>query len=138
MKRLTIIILMLTALAAATGCGPGRSEIYRKYASQPGLTVAEVRGFALCDSVLVDVVLVEADDDEAWQQLTKTLDIRTDEGSTSWLADPADPTVRTAWTGHPVLRVVASPGRHTVGFYSIDSEVQYDALVDYQLNNMAI
>lgn len=138
MKRLTIIILMLTALATTVGCGSGRSEIYKKYASQPGLTVAEVRGFALSDSVLVDVVLVETDDEEAWRQLAQALDIRIDEGSTSWLADPADPAARTTWTGTPVLRVVASHNRRTVGFYSINSEVQYDALIDYQLNNMKI
>ncbi len=140
MKRLTIIILMLTALTVAVGCGSGQSgqpcEIYKKYASQPGLTVAEVRDFALCDSVRVNVVLVEADDNEAWQQLTQSLDIRIDEGSTSWLADPADPAVRTAWTGSPALRIVASHSRHAIGFYSIENDVQYDALIDYQLREL--
>ena len=139
MKRLLTIMLIVASLAATVGCGtrggkhPG--EIYRRYASQPGLTVAEVCGFALCDTVAVDVVLVEAESDDAWRQLATELDIRSDEGSTSWLATAGSPAERTSWTGCPVVRVVASPDRRTVAFYTIEGEVQFDALIDYQINN---
>lgn len=128
-------------LALLCGCSsepdgmPG--EVYAKYASTPGLAVAQVSGFELCDSVSVEVVLVVADNDDAWQSLAAELDIRTDEGSTSWLADTADAALRTVWDGRPVLRVVASPARRTVALYRLDSETQYDALIDYQLNQSA-
>lgn len=130
-------MLTLMALMAATGCTSGHpGELYQRYASQPGLTVAEVCSFALCDTVEVDVVLVEAESEEAWQQLAEELGVRDDDGSTSWLATTADPSVRVQWADEPVLRVVASPSRRTVGFYTIADEAQYDALIDYQLNNM--
>jgi hypothetical protein len=31
------------------------------------------------------------------------------------------------------MRVIASLDRHTIGFYRLDTEAQYDALIDYQL-----
>ena len=52
----------------------------------------------------------------------------------SWLASPTNPVQRVKWTGKPVLRVIASHKRHTIGIYRIDNELQYEALIDYQLN----
>ena len=102
----------------------------------PGLAVAQVTDFELCDTVSVDVVMLVADNDSAWQQIVAEFDIRIDSGSTSWLAPIDHPSVRTSWDSNPVLRVVALPERRTVGIYRIDNEEQYDALLDYQLNNL--
>ena len=38
--------------------------------------------------------------------------------------------------GSPVMRVIASHDKQTIGFYHIDNEAQYDALIDYQLENI--
>ena len=92
--------------------------------------------FELCDTVSVDVVMLVADNDSAWQQIVAEFDIRIDSGSTSWLAPIDQPATRTSWDNSPVLRVVALPERRTVGIYRIGNEVQYDALLDYQLNNL--
>lgn len=130
-KKLYIFILMLLpALSFA------QNEVYKRYSPQQDLTVAQVSGFALNDSVRVDVVLVVADDNAAWERVKKELDIRGDSGSTSWLGEFTDPAKRTGWNGRTVLRVVASHARRTVAFYRIDSERQYDALLDYQLRKM--
>lgn len=141
MKTRTIIplwvLLATLAFAACSSDGdvkPG--ALYQKYAAHPGLTVAQVSDFALCDSVKTDVVLLVADDEESWLQLKEELDIRGDEGSVSWLGDMEAPARRMQWDGQPVLRVIASHHRHSVGLYRIDNEAQYDALMDYQLNNI--
>lgn len=139
MKKILLIIALVPLVFVGCTVEPAEqpSELYAKYAPHEGLTVAQVSGFRLNDTVSVDVVLLQADDEAAWQRLAAELGVRpADEGSASWLAEPDSPAVRTAWTGEPVLRVVASPARRTVGLYRLESEVQYDALIDYQLNRM--
>ena len=131
MKRLIIILMMLLPIAALS-----QNELYKRYASRQELTVAQVSGFKLSESERVDVVLIVADDDAAWQRLTKELNIKGEEGSVSWLGDIKNPAQRVKWTGAPVLRVVASHTRRTVALYRVNTEAQYDALLDYQLNNM--
>ena len=131
MKKILIILILLLPVAMMA-----QSELYKRYASRQDLTVAQVSGFKLNDSVRVDVVLVVADNERAWQQLKKELDIRGEEGVTSWLGEMKQPSKRTRWNGRPLLRVVASHTRHAVGFYRLDTEKQYDALLDYQMNKM--
>ena len=131
MKRLLIILMMLLPIAAMS-----QSELYKRYASRQELTVAQVSGFKLNESERVDVVIVVADDEAAWQKLTQELNIKGEDGVVSWLGDSKKPEQRVKWTGAPVLRVVASHARRTVAFYRLNTEAQYDALIDYQLNNM--
>ena len=131
MKRLIIILMLLLPIAAMS-----QSELYKRYASRQDVTAAQVSGFKLNDSVRVDVVLVVADNDASWQRLKKELDIRGKEGVNSWLGDVQQPSQRMAWNGKPLLRVIASHTRRTVGFYRINTEAQYDAIVDYQLRKM--
>lgn len=131
MKRLLIILMMLLPIAAMA-----QNDLYKRYASRQELTVAQVSGFKLSESQRVDVVLVVADDETAWQKLAKELNIKGEGGVVSWLGDPRNPAQRVKWTGSSVLRVVASHARRTVAFYRVNTEAQYDALLDYQLNNM--
>lgn len=131
MKRLLIFLILLLPIVAMA-----QSELYKHYASRQGLTVAQVNGFKLNDAVRVDVVLVVADNESAWNQLKVELDIRGDEGVNSWLGELKQPAKRTRWNGKTVLRVIASHARRTVGFYRINTEEQYDALLDYQLEKM--
>ena len=131
MKRLIIILMMLLPIAAMA-----QNDLYKRYASRQELNVAQVSGFKLSESQRVDVVLVVADNEAAWQKLTKELNIKGDDGVVSWLGDPKNPAQRVKWTGTTVLRVVASHARRTVAFYRVNTEAQYDALLDYQLNNM--
>ena len=131
MKRLLFILMMLLPVVAMS-----QSELYKQYASRQELTVAQVSGFKLNETERVDVVLVVADDEAAWQKLTKELNIKGEDGVVSWLGDIKKPAQRVKWTGAPILRVVASHSRRTLAFYRINTEAQYDALIDYQLNNM--
>jgi hypothetical protein len=131
MKKLLILLMLLLPIAVMS-----QSALYKQYASRQELTVAQVNGFKLNESQRVDVVLIVADDEAAWKQLAKELNIKEEEGSVSWLGDSKNPAQRVKWTGVPVLRVVASHARRTVAFYRIATEAQYDALLDYQLNNM--
>ena len=112
----------------------GQSRLYQHYAGRQHLTVAQVSGFRLADSVRVDVVLVVADDETAWQGLMQEYDIRSDEGTTSWLGEVNNPAKRTRWTGRPVCKVVASHNRRTLAFYQLKSTAEYEALLNYQLN----
>ena len=136
MKRLLLIVLL--PLALLTGCSHEKKEysasaLYQHYAERQNLKVAQVEQFSLSDSVSVEVILMEADDENAWQQLKEEFNIQGDEGTVSWLGDSDNPALRTQWTGNPVMRVIASYSRRTIGFYRIETEAQYDALIDYQL-----
>jgi hypothetical protein len=125
---LTLMLLLLPVAAMSQG------SLYKQYAQRSDLKVGEVDGFKLNDSVRVDVVMLQAEDDAAWQRLCAEFDIRGTQTSVSWLASPTNPVQRVKWTGKPVLRVIASHKRHTIGIYRIDNELQYEALIDYQLN----
>ena len=110
--------------------------LYKRYAQRPALNVAEVCGFNLNDSVQVDVVLLQAETDDAWRQLADELGVKDTAGSTSWLGETEEPSLRTTWNGQPLLRVIASPEKKAVGFYRLENEQQYDALLDYQINKL--
>lgn len=127
-KIVTLLLLMLPLMVAA------QSRLYEHYASRQGLKVAQVSGFRLTDSVRVDVVLVVAEDDAEWQALMKEYNVRSTEGSTSWLGNVDNPVKRTGWVGRPVCKVIVSHGRRTMAFYRLDTQTQYEALLDYQLN----
>ncbi|MBR1766211.1 MAG: hypothetical protein IJ745_04110 [Bacteroidales bacterium] len=131
MKRLILILLLMMPLALAA-----QGTLYKQYAQRTDLSVAEVAGLKLNDTVKVDVVIIVADDAAAWERLKKELDIRTDKGVTSWLANPSQPSRRTAWNGKPACKVIASHSRRTVAIYLLNNETQYDALLDYQLDQM--
>ena len=141
MKRLFVIITLLLPMALMVACHSEaevtqESALYKRYASQTDVTVAQVCDFKLCDTVTVDVVLLEADNDEAWQRMVAEFGICDTAGVTSWLGDIEAPDVRVKWEGRPVVRVAASIEKRTIGLYRLDTETQYDALLDYQLNNL--
>ena len=132
--------MILLMLATFAGCSSHKGEqpnaIYQKYASQEGFSVAQVSSFEINDTLAVDVVLIVADNDDAWRQLSFDFDVRGNEGSISWLAPIDNPALRASWNSEPLLRVVASPDRRTVALYMLDDISQYEALMDYQLNQM--
>ncbi len=133
MKRLLYILLLSLLLAA---CSHEKVELllYQQYASRQDLTVAQVKGFQLCDSVKVDVVILVADDSAAWQGLKEEFDIRTSEGVTSWVGDIDNPTLRMKGGDRPAWRAMAVHNAMTIAFYRIDTEEQLDALRNYQMN----
>ncbi len=108
MKRLLHILLLLTMLAACSR-EVETAPLYRQYASRPDLTVAQVTGFQLGDTVRVDVVILVADDSAAWQGLKTEFDIRPSEGVTSWLGDIDNPARRVKRSEVPGARG-AHPG----------------------------
>ena len=48
-----------------------QTELYNRYASQPGVKVASVSGFAIDSNARVDVTVIEAEDDEGWTWMKK-------------------------------------------------------------------
>ncbi|MBP5546864.1 MAG: hypothetical protein J6X59_06280 [Bacteroidales bacterium] len=64
MKRLLFILLLPLAFLS---CSREVEEmsLYRQYAARQDLTVAQVKGFQLCDTVKTDVVILVADDSVA-------------------------------------------------------------------------
>lgn len=141
MKKKIYILLLLLPLALLLSCSREQGELtedalYQRYAVRQELKVAQVSGMKLCDTVRVNVVLLQADDDETWQQLKEEFLIEGEEGVESWLGDTEQPAQRVKWTGAPVVRAIASHSRRTLAFYRLDTEAQYDALLDYQLEKM--
>ena len=136
MKRLLFILLLSLAFLS---CSYEVEEmpLYRQYAARQDLTVAQVKGFQLCDTVKTDVVILVADDSAAWTGLKEEFDIRTSEGVTSWMGDIDHPEQRVKRDIRPAWRAMAVHADRTVAFYRIDNKEQYEALLDYQLQSQS-
>lgn len=135
MKRLLHILLLLTMLAACSR-EVETAPLYRQYASRPDLTVAQVAGFQLGDTVRVDVVILVADDSAAWQGLKTEFDIRPSEGVTSWLGDIDNPARRVKRSEVPLWRAMAVHEERTLAFYRVATQAEFDALREYQMEMM--
>ena len=137
MKRLLFILLLPLAFLS---CSREVEEVplYRQYAARQDLTVAQVKGFQLCDTVKTDVVILVADDSAAWCRLKEEFDIRTAEGITSWMGDIDEPAKRVKRSVRPAWRAMAVHEERTIAFYRIDTEEQREALMDYQMNELII
>lgn len=61
MKRLLILAALLLSVSLQA-----QSDLYSRYASQPGVKVASVSNFPLDSVSQIDVTVVEAEDDEGW------------------------------------------------------------------------
>ena len=139
MKRLLIGLLgLLGLLTGIAGCTPEMEKVplYHQYEARKDLTVAQVTGFQLCDTVKTDVVILVADDSTAWQGLKEEFDIRTSEGVTSWMGDIDHPAQRVKRDVRPAWRAMAVHNDRTIAFYRIADSVQYQALLDYQLDEL--
>lgn len=132
MKRLLFILLLPLAFLS---CSREVEEVplYRQYAARQDLTVAQVKGFQLCDTVKTDVVILVADDSAAWCRLKEEFDIRTSEGVTSWMGNIEQPAQRVKRSVRPAWRAMAVHADRTIAFYRIDTEEQREALLDYQM-----
>lgn len=135
MKRLLFILLLPLAFLS---CSREVEEVplYRQYAARQDLTVAQVKGFQLCDMVKTDVVILVADDSAAWADLKEEFDIRTSEGVTSWMGNIDHPQQRVKRSVRPAWRVMAVHDERTIAFYRIDTEKQREALLDYQMDKL--
>ena len=132
MKRLLLILLPLLL----TACSHEETELplYQRFAPRTDLTVAQVKGFQIGDTVKTDVVILVADDSAAWQGLKEEFNIRTSEGVTSWMGDIDNPARRVKRAVRPAWRAMAVHADRTVAFYRVDTEAQRQALLDYQMN----
>ena len=135
MKRLLYILLMI--LLASCSREEVETPLYQQYAVRKNLTVAQVTGFQLCDTVKVDVVILVADDTAAWHGLKEEFDIRTSEGITSWMGNIDEPARRVKRSVRPAWRAMAVHDDRTIAFYRIENETQYQASLDYQLQSQS-
>ena len=125
-------------LILLVGCNreEATAPLYQQYAAHKNLTVAQVFGFQLCDTVKTDVVILVADDSAAWQGLKEEFDIRTSEGVTSWMGDIDHPEQRVKRDIRPAWRAMAVHEEMTIAFYHIEDDIHYEALLDYQMNEL--
>ncbi len=65
MKNLRYILLGLFAILCANTT-MAQGSLYERYSQQPGVMVASVSGFPLDSISRIDVIVVEATDDEGW------------------------------------------------------------------------
>ena len=123
-----------------------QTELYQRYASQPGVKVASVSNFALDSTAKVDVTVIAAEDDEGWAWMQREFSIGNlspeqqqgvDEGSDVVLfarrsrSNPRD----NAPMRNEEVDIVASCYvgisylARAVYIFCADSEEQYDAVV---------
>ncbi|MBR4773200.1 MAG: hypothetical protein IK010_02075 [Bacteroidales bacterium] len=65
-RAITLFLLLLASLAAAA-----QTDLYQRYASQPGVKVASVSNFALDSTAKVDVTVIAAEDDAGWEWMKR-------------------------------------------------------------------
>lgn len=135
MKRFLYILLMLLCLVGCTN-EVEVEPLYSCYSTRKDLAAAQVFGLQLNDSVKVDAVILVADDSVAWQGLKEEFDVRTSQGITSWMGDIEHPRQRVKRNVRPAWRVMAVHEDRTIAFYRIDTEVQREALMDYQFDKI--
>lgn len=70
MKGFKVLALMPIVLLASLAA-QAQTELYKRYATQPGVKVASVSGFAIDSTARVDVTVLEAQDDEGWEWMKK-------------------------------------------------------------------
>ena len=63
-------LLPLFVLLVSFSC-QAQTDLYRRYANQPGVKVASVNGFAIDSTSRVDVTVLEAEDDEGWEWMKR-------------------------------------------------------------------
>ncbi|MBO7101644.1 MAG: hypothetical protein J6V98_06435 [Bacteroidales bacterium] len=66
MKRIALLLLLLATFAASA-----QTDLYQRYASQPGVKVASVSNFALDSTAKVDVTVIAAEDDAGWEWMKR-------------------------------------------------------------------
>lgn len=77
MKRLTLygtrfkVAVLLPLVMLASLAAQGQTDLYQRYAAQPGVKVASVSNFAIDSTSRVDVTVIEAEDDEGWDWMKK-------------------------------------------------------------------
>ena len=135
MKRLLFILLLPLAFLSCSR-EVDKVPLYHQYEARKDLTVAQVTGFQLCDTVKTAVVILVADDSAAWQSLKTEFDIRTSEGVTSWMGDIDHPAQRVKRNVRPAWRAMAVHSDRTIAFYRVDNSLQYQALLDYQMDKL--
>ncbi|MBR4739385.1 MAG: hypothetical protein IK058_05210 [Bacteroidales bacterium] len=64
--RAISLFLLFASLTAAA-----QTDLYQRYASQPGVKVASVNNFALDNTARVDVTVIAAEDEEGWEWMKR-------------------------------------------------------------------
>ena len=65
------VLFLLPIVLLASFAAQAQTELYKRYASQPGVKVASVSGFAIDSTARVDVTVLEAEDDDGWTWMKK-------------------------------------------------------------------
>lgn len=69
--RMLCLLLLFNFQFSFLNSVQAQTELYNRYASQPGIKVASVSGFAIDSNSRVDVTVLEAEDDEGWAWMKK-------------------------------------------------------------------
>ena len=70
-RRTMVFALLFFIFHLSPFTSNAQTELYKRYASQPGVKVASVSGFAIDSNARVDVTVLEAKDDEGWEWMKK-------------------------------------------------------------------
>ena len=155
MKRILLPLLIVVVPVAATvlwAWWPRTvptervSDLYRRYEHNPHLTVAYIEDFPINDTLTVDVTTISALDAAGWDTLAKDFRIeplpdilqkKLNEGKdlvTTFLAPKVNPALSMDTTDLLKNNVVGiSQLMHTVSVFSIETESQINAVVNYNL-----
>ncbi|MBR6899873.1 MAG: hypothetical protein IKN29_06245 [Bacteroidales bacterium] len=154
-RRWTITLLLLAAIVVVVALvaywhhtvpSSQCSAFYRHYENNPHLSVTYIKDFPIDDTLTVDVTTISALDAAGWDTLAKDFRIeplpdilqkKLNEGKdlvTTFLAPKVNPALSMDTTDLLKNNVVGiSQLMHTVSVFSIETESQINAVVNYNL-----
>lgn len=170
MKRRWVISLLVLTIASVavllfkywprTTSDNECSALYRRYLDRDGIQASYIQGKAVCDTLRVDVTLLQATSPSGWQQLCNDFNIPTPDSSALALlqdgnpditlsilpphfSDPSqeethtpDPSQEGRRTSDMMLLAASSHTLRCVSVFHITTPQQFDALVGHHIDQL--
>lgn len=118
------------------------SELYARYADVEGVEASFIKDYRVNDSVFVDVTVLEATTDSAWENLMNVFDLGKDSGTNSlnrivaWRSPNGKPTEHAQPTSPDDWGVAAVPGKKYISIFHSKNEEEITAISFYIFQNI--
>lgn len=160
MKRRWVISLLVLTIASVavllfkywprTTSDNECSALYRRYLDRDGIQASYIQGKAVCDTLRVDVTLLQATSPSGWQQLCNDFNIPTPDSSALALLQDgnpditlsilpphfSDPSQEGRRTSDMMLLAASSHTLRCVSVFHITTPQQFDALVGHHIDQL--
>ena len=121
------------------------SDLYLRYAEDPGVEASYVKGFRINDTLFVDATLLQAKDSTGWERLLNDFHLvnvidtsayRQPQSFSISRVSKVDPTKRVSNPDEPFCSRVSFPHEREIHIYSTENDDHRTALHKYLMLNL--